>query len=160
MSSCEWGKMCLYYMYIYAYAKLKSKACLQLLWKVLLEMLHLNYESIFLDLEWPRMRNFPGHKVAIQWLWDRQMDISSEIYIDLKPEIPKEILSFCNLTAQQTWSGFSPTTVPDNNRQSGFSPTAVPKLSTGWCMSMTQVPLHSLIPTTLKVKWYQMGSWI
>ncbi len=33
--------------------------------------------------------------------------------------------------AQQTWSGFSPTPVPDNNRQSGFSPTTVPKLSTG-----------------------------
>ena len=33
--------------------------------------------------------------------------------------------------SQQTWSGFSPTTVPDNNRQSGFSPTTVPKLSTG-----------------------------
>ncbi len=33
---------------------------------------------------------------------------------------------------QQTWSGFSPTTVPDNNRQSGFSPTTVPKLSTGY----------------------------
>ncbi len=32
---------------------------------------------------------------------------------------------------QQTWSGFSPTAVPDNNRQSGFSPTTVPKLSTG-----------------------------
>ncbi len=35
------------------------------------------------------------------------------------------------LRSQQTWSGFSPTTVPDNNRQSGFSPTTVPKLSTG-----------------------------
>ncbi len=35
------------------------------------------------------------------------------------------------ITPQQTWSGFSPTTVPDNNRQSGFSPTTVPKLSTG-----------------------------
>ena len=34
--------------------------------------------------------------------------------------------------SQQTWSGFSPTTVPDNNRQSGFSPTTVPKLSTGF----------------------------
>ncbi len=33
---------------------------------------------------------------------------------------------------QQTWSGFSLTTVPDNNRQSGFSPTTVPKLSTGY----------------------------
>ncbi len=33
--------------------------------------------------------------------------------------------------SQQTWSGFSPPTVPDNNRQSGFSPTTVPKLSTG-----------------------------
>ncbi len=33
--------------------------------------------------------------------------------------------------SQQTWFGFSPTTVPDNNRQSGFSPTTVPKLSTG-----------------------------
>ncbi len=33
--------------------------------------------------------------------------------------------------SQQTWSGFSPTTVPDNNRQSRFSPTTVPKLSTG-----------------------------
>ena len=33
--------------------------------------------------------------------------------------------------SQQTWSGFSPTTVPDNNRQSGFSPTTVPKLSKG-----------------------------
>ncbi len=35
------------------------------------------------------------------------------------------------LGPQQTWSGFSPTTVPDNNRQSGFSPTTVPKLSKG-----------------------------
>ena len=34
-------------------------------------------------------------------------------------------------TTQQTWSGFSPTTVPDNNRQSGFSLTTVPKLSSG-----------------------------
>ncbi len=33
--------------------------------------------------------------------------------------------------SQQTWSGFSPTTVPDNNRQSRFSPTMVPKLSKG-----------------------------
>ncbi len=32
---------------------------------------------------------------------------------------------------QQTWSGFSPTIVPDNNRRSGLSPTMVPKLSTG-----------------------------
>ncbi len=35
------------------------------------------------------------------------------------------------ITSQQTWSGFSPTTVSDNNRQSGFSPTMVPKLSKG-----------------------------
>ena len=33
--------------------------------------------------------------------------------------------------SQQTWSGFSPTTVPDNNRQSGLSPTTVPKMSKG-----------------------------
>ncbi len=32
-------------------------------------------------------------------------------------------------STQQTWSGFSPTTVPDNNRQSGLSPTTVPKIS-------------------------------
>ena len=35
------------------------------------------------------------------------------------------------LTPQQTWSGFSPTAVPDNNRQSRLSPTTVPKMSTG-----------------------------
>ena len=33
--------------------------------------------------------------------------------------------------AQQTWSEFSPTTVPDNNRQSGLSPITVPEMSTG-----------------------------
>ncbi len=33
--------------------------------------------------------------------------------------------------SQQTWSGFSPTTVPDNSRQSGLSPKAVPEMSTG-----------------------------
>ncbi len=38
---------------------------------------------------------------------------------------------------QQTWSGFSPTTVPDNNRQSGLSPTTVPEMSTGQCMNWT-----------------------
>ena len=32
--------------------------------------------------------------------------------------------------AQQTWSGFSPTTVLKKNRQSGLSPTAVPEMST------------------------------
>ncbi len=36
------------------------------------------------------------------------------------------------ICTQQTWSGFSPTTVPDNNRQSGLSPTTVPKMSTGY----------------------------
>ena len=47
------------------------------------------------------------------------------------------IRSYCiflpiNTSAQQTWSGFSPTTVPDNNRQSGLSPTTIPEMSTGW----------------------------
>ncbi len=32
---------------------------------------------------------------------------------------------------QQTWSGFSPTKIPDNNRQSGLLPTTVPEMSTG-----------------------------
>ncbi len=35
------------------------------------------------------------------------------------------------LWAQQTWSRFSLTSVPDNNRQSGLSPTTVPEMSTG-----------------------------
>ncbi len=35
-------------------------------------------------------------------------------------------------TSQQIWSGFSPTTVPDNNRQSELSPTMVPQMSTGF----------------------------
>ena len=35
------------------------------------------------------------------------------------------------LSTQQTWSGISPTTVPDNNRQSGLSPMTVPEMSTG-----------------------------
>ncbi len=33
--------------------------------------------------------------------------------------------------SQQTWSRFSPTTVPDNKRQSGLSPTTVPEMSQG-----------------------------
>ena len=34
-------------------------------------------------------------------------------------------------TTQQTWSGFSPTIVPENNRQSGLSATTVSEMSTG-----------------------------
>ncbi len=34
------------------------------------------------------------------------------------------------ILSQQAWSGFSPTTVPDNNRQSGLSPMTVPEMST------------------------------
>ncbi len=33
--------------------------------------------------------------------------------------------------SQQTWSGFSPITVPDDNRQSVLSPMTVPEMSTG-----------------------------
>ncbi len=33
------------------------------------------------------------------------------------------------LPSQQTWSGFSPTTVPDNDRQSELSPMTDPKMS-------------------------------
>ena len=43
-------------------------------------------------------------------------------------------LSKCCMTSlatRQTWSRFSLTTVPDNNRRSGLSPMTVPKLSTG-----------------------------
>ena len=32
---------------------------------------------------------------------------------------------------KQTWSGFSLTTVPENNRQTGLSPTTVPAMSIG-----------------------------
>ncbi len=32
---------------------------------------------------------------------------------------------------QETWSGFSPTTVPHNNSQSVLSPTTVPEMSAG-----------------------------
>ncbi len=48
----------------------------------------------------------------------------------------QDLFSIPVMHAQQTWSGFSQTTVPDNNRQSGFSPTTVPKLSTGWVNSI------------------------
>ncbi len=47
---------------------------------------------------------------------------------------------------QQTWSGFSPTTVPDNKRQSGFSPTTVPKLSAGYCLSHSYLTWQALWP--------------
>ena len=35
------------------------------------------------------------------------------------------------LPADMSRSGFTPTTVPDNNRQSGPSPVTVPEMSTG-----------------------------
>ncbi len=55
------------------------------------------------------------HRLSLIWY------ISSMVYI-----------SYLQVkTTQQTWSGFSPTTVPDNNRQSGLSPTTVPEMSTG-----------------------------
>ncbi len=41
--------------------------------------------------------------------------------------------------SQQTWSGFSPTTVPDNNRRSGLSPMTVPEMSTGWSLYYNKV---------------------
>ncbi len=43
--------------------------------------------------------------------------------------------------SQQTGSGFSPITVPDNNRRSGLSPTTVPKLSTGLYLNGIQCVL-------------------
>ena len=44
---------------------------------------------------------------------------------------------------QQTWSGFSPATVPDNNRQSGLSPMTVSEMSTG--KVYTRIPKSSLV---------------
>ncbi len=41
--------------------------------------------------------------------------------------------------SQQTWSGFSLTTVSDKNRQSGLSPTTVPKLSKGICYKWSHI---------------------
>ncbi len=60
-------------------------------------------------------------------------------------------------TPQQTWSGFSPTTVPDNNRQSWFSPTTVPKLSTGTLCSMLPKLLSSA-PCSLVI--FASCSWL
>ena len=44
---------------------------------------------------------------------------------------------------QQTWSGFSPTTVPDNKRQSRLSPTTVPEMSIGKLTSES-VSMHHI----------------
>ena len=41
-----------------------------------------------------------------------------------------DVAGFLDMS-QQTWTRFSPTTVPNNNRQSGFSPTTVLEMSTG-----------------------------
>ncbi len=50
--------------------------------------------------------------------------------------------------SQQTWSGFSSTTVPDNNRQSRLSPMTVPEMSTGtqsfrMCLTLNVIALRS-----------------
>ncbi len=42
-----------------------------------------------------------------------------------------------NIDTQQTWSGFSPTTFPDNNRQSGLLPTTFPEISIGYLIYHT-----------------------
>ncbi len=50
------------------------------------------------------------------------------------------------LLSQQTLSGFSPSTVPNSNRQSGISPTTVPKMSTGFAALGKLSPYYR--PTT------------
>ncbi len=58
------------------------------------------------------------------------------------------------IVTQQTWSGFSPTTVPDNNRQSGFSPTTVPKLSTGYGFSVRIDLIFGVDVTRIAHRWH------
>ncbi len=61
---------------------------------------------------------------------------------------------FILISSQQTWSGFSPTRVPDNNRQSGFSPTTVPKLSTGseyYCTGLREFGSQEMLPIMFEI---------
>ncbi len=63
--------------------------------------------------------------------WRRHYQYFNKCILHQRIFKSKLFLPFPFLLTQQTRSGISPTTVPDNNRQSGFSPTTVPKLSTG-----------------------------
>ncbi len=95
-----------------------------------------------LKADWPCPQKYlhkpPNYRYTDQWQQSVNMKTwFSAFDFELCPTIPAYTLRSKSLTwniytcSQQTWSGFSPTTVPDNNRQSGFSPTTVPKLSTG-----------------------------
>ncbi len=72
---------------------------------------------------------------------DRLLQIIWSIYMFVPSPCNTTLVSFSTINTQQTWSGFSRTTVPNNNRQSGLSPTMVPEMSTGYASMIERPPV-------------------